>query len=86
MSQVSLNYLLRKEGIDSVVIGARNKKQLLENIGSSDWELTHEEVFKLDEVSKSAKNYPAWYYDIFRKDRMEKTNYFIKNHNNIIIE
>ncbi|OGU74246.1 MAG: aldo/keto reductase [Ignavibacteria bacterium RBG_16_34_14] len=74
MSQVALNYTLRKPGITSVIIGARNEKQLLDNIAVSDWELNEEEIKQLDEVSSPARIYPYWYFDIFKKEKME--NYF----------
>ncbi|MCU7496657.1 MAG: aldo/keto reductase [Ignavibacteria bacterium] len=69
ISQVSLNYLLRKPGISSVIIGARNKEQLLDNIKAGNWELSGEEMRVLNEVSAPGKIYPHWYFEIFRKDR-----------------
>lgn len=75
ISQVSLNYLLRKPGVSSVIIGARNKEQLLDNIKTSDWELTEDEMHALDEVSSPGKIYPHWYFDIYRKDRNYKSNF-----------
>ncbi|RJP59878.1 MAG: aldo/keto reductase, partial [Ignavibacteriales bacterium] len=35
VTQVSLNYLLRKEGVSSVVVGIRNNDQLLDNVKAS---------------------------------------------------
>ncbi len=74
MSQAALNYALNKPGITSVIIGARNKKQLLDNIAAGSWKLTTEEMKELDDVSMPRRIYPYWYFDIFKKDRME--NYF----------
>jgi aryl-alcohol dehydrogenase-like predicted oxidoreductase len=70
MAQVALNYLLCKSGVDSVVIGARDIKQLAENIEVSGWKLSEKEVKQLDDISSPPKLYPHWYFDIFRKDRM----------------
>ena len=70
IAQIALNYLLCKPGVDSVIIGARNDKQLSENIEVSGWELNKEELKQLDEISSPPKLYPQWYFDIFRKDRM----------------
>jgi len=72
MSQVALNYTLRKPGIASVVIGARNEEQLLDNIGTSAWKLNRDEMKLLDEVSAPPRIYPYWYFDIFKKEKMEK--------------
>ncbi|MHB8579263.1 MAG: aldo/keto reductase [Ignavibacteriaceae bacterium] len=70
ISQVALNYLLNKNGITSVIIGARNKKQLVSNIESIDFNLSENEMKILNEISQPNKPYPYWYFDIFRKDRM----------------
>ena len=71
-SQVALNYALRKPGITSVIIGARNERQLLDNISASGWELSADEMNMLDEMSSPARIYPYWYFDIFKKEKMEK--------------
>jgi aryl-alcohol dehydrogenase-like predicted oxidoreductase len=70
VAQIALNYLLCKPGVDSIVIGARNDKQLAENIQVSGWQLNNNEINQLDEISSPPKLYPHWYFDIFRKDRM----------------
>lgn len=72
MSQVALNYSLQKPGITSVIIGARNDKQLIENMSTSDWKLSEAEMKKLDEVSEPPRIYPHWYFDVFKKKRMER--------------
>ncbi len=72
IAQVALNYILRKPGVTSVVIGARTKKQLMENIRSSTWELTNEEIDRLDKLSEPVKIYPHWYFEIFRKGQLNK--------------
>ncbi|MGA9408472.1 MAG: aldo/keto reductase, partial [Bacteroidota bacterium] len=37
VSQAALNYLLRKAGVTSVIIGARNKEQLTDNLKTVQW-------------------------------------------------
>ncbi len=74
MSQAALNYALNKPGITSVIVGARNKKQLLDNIGAGGFKLSSEEMKVLDDISMPGKIYPYWYFDIFKKESME--NYF----------
>ena len=39
-AQISLNWLLRQEGMTAPIIGARNLEQLEDNLGASGWELT----------------------------------------------
>lgn len=65
VTQVSLNYLLRKEGVSSVVVGIRNNDQLLDNVKASDWELTKDEMRRLDKLSEPYQYYPHWYYQNF---------------------
>ena len=72
MSQIALNYALQKPGITSVIIGARNEKQLLENIRTRSWKLTDVEMKRLDEVSEPPRIYPHWYFYVFKKKRMER--------------
>jgi len=71
-AQIAINYLLRKPGIASVVIGARDQTQLAENLAVSDWQLSPEEVNELDQVSTPPRLYPQWYFDYFRKDQLER--------------
>jgi aryl-alcohol dehydrogenase-like predicted oxidoreductase len=60
VAQAALNYLLRKEGVSSVIIGARTPQQLADNLKTSDWEMSAEEVERLDEMSKPLPLYPYW--------------------------
>jgi len=60
VAQVALAWLLQKEAVTSVIIGARRMDQLEDNFGSVDLTLTDEEVAQLDEVSKIPLGYPGW--------------------------
>jgi aryl-alcohol dehydrogenase-like predicted oxidoreductase len=61
IAQTALNWLLCKPNITSVIIGARNSKQLRENAGATDWRLSNEDVQVLDIISKPAIPYPVWH-------------------------
>jgi aryl-alcohol dehydrogenase-like predicted oxidoreductase len=63
ISQVAMNYLLRKPGVGSLIIGVRTIKQLQENIGATDWELTPEEIARLDAVSEPERRHPYHSYN-----------------------
>jgi aryl-alcohol dehydrogenase-like predicted oxidoreductase len=67
--QAALNYLLRKPGVSSVIIGAKNKEQLLDNIKTSGWEMTAEEVSRLDDWSQPPRAYPYWMLKRVIQDR-----------------
>lgn len=69
IAQAALNYLLRKRGVSSVIIGARTKEQLIDNLKTTDWEMTTEEVAKLDELSAPTKVYPYWMLQRLVQDR-----------------
>jgi aryl-alcohol dehydrogenase-like predicted oxidoreductase len=69
ITQAALNYLLRKPGVSSVIIGARTKEQLSDNLKTSDWEMTPEEVIRLDEISKPPRVYPNWMLAVTGQNR-----------------
>ncbi len=59
--QVALNWLLRRPTVSSVIIGARDEAQLVQNIGAVGWALTPEQVAVLDAASDVAPAYPVWH-------------------------
>ena len=58
VTQAALNYLLRKPGVTSVIIGIRTAEQLADNLKTTDWEMSPDEVARLDSVSKPVNVYP----------------------------
>lgn len=63
--QVALNWLLQRPTVASVIIGARNEEQLKQNLGAVGWNLTKEQVAKLDEASKRPFAYPYFHQQGF---------------------
>jgi aryl-alcohol dehydrogenase-like predicted oxidoreductase len=59
-AQIALAWLLHKQGVTSVIIGATKEKQLIDNLKSVNVELTNDEMNQLDEVSAIAPEYPNW--------------------------
>jgi aryl-alcohol dehydrogenase-like predicted oxidoreductase len=59
--QMALNWLLRRPTVSSVIIGARNEAQLVENIGAVGWNLTPAQVAALDAASDVSPAYPVWH-------------------------
>ena len=59
--QIALNWLLQRPTITSVIIGARNEEQLRQNLGAAGWNLTPEQVAKLDAASETTLAYPYWH-------------------------
>ena len=59
--QVALNWLLQRPTVSSVILGARNEEQLKQNLGAVGWNLTAEQVAKLDKASAVIPVYPYWH-------------------------
>jgi aryl-alcohol dehydrogenase-like predicted oxidoreductase len=59
--QIALNWLLQRPSVVNVIIGARNEEQLRQNLGSVGWNLTKEQVAKLDAASDLTPAYPYWH-------------------------
>jgi aryl-alcohol dehydrogenase-like predicted oxidoreductase len=64
--QLALNWLLRKPTISSVIVGARNERQLRENLAAASFVLTAEQVARLDEASQAPAPYPYWHQRQFQ--------------------
>lgn len=61
IGQISINWLLQRPSVANVIIGARNEEQLKQNLDAAGWNLTTEQVKKLDEASKTEPVYPYWH-------------------------
>ncbi len=60
--QIALNWLLQRPTVSSVLIGARNEAQLRQNLGAVGWNLSAEQVAKLDQASRVTPPYPYYPY------------------------
>ncbi|MGW3990243.1 aldo/keto reductase [Streptomyces sp. NPDC004830] len=61
--QIALNWLLGRPTVSSVIIGARDERQLRQNLGAVGWSLTPEQVARLDAVSHRPAPYPYFPYE-----------------------
>jgi aryl-alcohol dehydrogenase-like predicted oxidoreductase len=61
LSQIALNWLLQRPTISSIIFGARNEEQLRENLGAVGWNLTPEQIARLDSASAVTPIYPYWH-------------------------
>ncbi|WP_438029355.1 aldo/keto reductase [Sorangium sp. So ce233] len=59
--QIAINWLLQRPSVANVIIGARNEEQLRQNLGAVGWNLTAEQVAKLDAASKTRLAYPYFH-------------------------
>ncbi|XP_064614823.1 1-deoxyxylulose-5-phosphate synthase YajO-like [Liolophura sinensis] len=74
VAQVSLRWLLQKECVPSVIIGATKISQVEDNIGASTgWSLTADQMKQLDEASKPDLPYPYNFLKNMNADRCNKS-------------
>ena len=59
--QIALNWLLQRPTVSLVIIGARNEQQLRDNLGAEGWNLSAEQVARLDRASAVTPVYPYWH-------------------------
>jgi aryl-alcohol dehydrogenase-like predicted oxidoreductase len=59
--QIALNWLLQRPTVSTVIVGARNEEQLKQNLGAVGWNLTKEQVARLDAASAVTPPYPYWH-------------------------
>jgi aryl-alcohol dehydrogenase-like predicted oxidoreductase len=59
--QIALNWLLQRPSVANVIIGARNEEQLRQNLGAVGWNLSPEQVARLDSASATPLPYPYWH-------------------------
>ena len=63
--QVAINWLLQRPTVSTVIIGARNQEQLRQNLAAVGWNLTPEQIAKLDDASARTPLYPYWHQKSF---------------------
>ncbi len=59
-ARVALSWIKDKPGVTSVIIGAKNADQLLDNIACTELKLSDDDLRKLEEVSSLTPEYPGW--------------------------
>ena len=66
---MALNWVLNKPSVDTVILGARDEKQLLDNLAAAAWHMSDEEMTRLDDVSALPEPYPMWHQHKFGIER-----------------
>ncbi len=61
VTQVALNWLVQRPSISTVIFGARNEEQLRQNLAAEGWNLSAEQIAKLDNASDVTPVYPYWH-------------------------
>ncbi|MCB4771388.1 aldo/keto reductase [Ancylobacter sp. Lp-2] len=60
--QIAINWLLQRPTVASVILGARNEAQLIDNLGAVGWALDAGQIARLDAASAVTAPYPAFPY------------------------
>ncbi len=68
--QVALNWLLHRPAVTSVILGARTLDQLTDNLAAATWQLTPEELDRLNQTSDRPLPYPYWHQRTFAAERL----------------
>lgn len=61
IAQVAINWVLQRPTVSSIIVGARNEEQLKQNLDAVGWNLTAEQLKKLDAASEVPTIYPYWH-------------------------
>ncbi len=59
--QIALNWLAARPSVSSVIVGARDEAQLVENLGAVGWTLTAEQTVQLERASQTTPVSPYWH-------------------------
>ncbi|HEX4277582.1 MAG TPA: aldo/keto reductase [Bryobacteraceae bacterium] len=59
--QIALNWLLQRPTVATVIVGARDEAQLRQNLDAATWNLTADQVARLDTATRVARVYPYWH-------------------------
>lgn len=60
VARIALAWLLSRPHVTSVIIGAKTREQLADNIAATELKLSEAEISVLDEVSQLPPEYPGW--------------------------
>jgi aryl-alcohol dehydrogenase-like predicted oxidoreductase len=68
VARVALAWQLTRPFVTSVIIGAKTREQLLDNLAAAELELSPERVRQLDAASALPSEYPGWMLDWQNRD------------------
>jgi aryl-alcohol dehydrogenase-like predicted oxidoreductase len=71
VARVALAWLLHQSAVTSVIIGARSREQLSDNLAAAELKLSSDELAVLGKVSALPPEYPGWMLDRQSADRRE---------------
>jgi aryl-alcohol dehydrogenase-like predicted oxidoreductase len=69
VAQIALAWLLAKDAVSAVILGASKQSQLEDNLGAVDLKLTSAELSELDAATTLEPVYPNWFTDKISADQ-----------------
>jgi aryl-alcohol dehydrogenase-like predicted oxidoreductase len=69
VARIALAWLLHQPAVASVIVGAKTKEQLADNIAATNLRLSEAELKSLDEASQLPPEYPGW---MFARQNMDR--------------
>jgi aryl-alcohol dehydrogenase-like predicted oxidoreductase len=73
VARTALAWLLTRPFVTSVIIGAKTREQLADNLAATDVKLSPEHVSQLDAASELPREYPGWMVTYQNRDRRPAT-------------
>lgn len=67
--QLALNWVLSRPTVSSIIFGARNEAQFIENLGAVGWSLDADQIARLDAASATTPIYPYWHQIVNNSER-----------------
>jgi aryl-alcohol dehydrogenase-like predicted oxidoreductase len=72
VARVALAWLIHQSHVTSVIIGARTREQLVDNVAATELKLSAPELETLAKVSALPPEYPGWMLEFQGRDRREE--------------
>jgi aryl-alcohol dehydrogenase-like predicted oxidoreductase len=69
-AQIALNWLTRRAGVSSIIVGARTDEQLKDNLAAASWTMSDEELQRLNDLTVPRILYPYWHQQFSAAGRL----------------
>jgi aryl-alcohol dehydrogenase-like predicted oxidoreductase len=73
VARVALAWLLTRPFVTSVIIGAKTREQLMDNLAASDAQMSSEHITQIDTTNALPSEYPGWMVIWQNRDRRPQT-------------
>lgn len=67
-AQMAMGWILKKQGITSVIFGAKNLEQLDQNMAAGSWEMPDDMETELDKIASFDEGYPSFWVNRWKNE------------------